>query len=202
MKTLYLIGVLQFLGNILSYLNPFSENFILRGVLDFLGNILSYINPFSDNFILKGVLSFLGSILDYLNPFSNNFIGIKLIELLGDLLRSLFVPSEDSFIVLKEVFEEKLGFVTTIKGMIQSIQNMVENVEELPSITVNVPQNRFGVTEVTVINLSWYAPYKAYGDLIITGFAYLFFIWRIYKNLPSILSGVSSISGEVGGVEK
>lgn len=79
-----------------SYINPFSENFILKGVLEFLGNILDYINPFSDDFILKGVLDFLGSIINYINPFSENFI-------LKDII-SYINPFSDKFI-LKDVLE-------------------------------------------------------------------------------------------------
>ncbi len=59
----------KFLGEILSYLNPFSENFFVYKLIQLLGNlfsglfvnigtILNYINPFSEDFILKGVLDF------------------------------------------------------------------------------------------------------------------------------------------------
>lgn len=82
-------GILEFLGNILDYINPFSDNFILK-------DIINYINPFSNDFILKGVLEFLGSILDYINPFSENFI-------LKDII-SYINPFSDKFI-LKGVLE-------------------------------------------------------------------------------------------------
>ena len=39
------------------------------------------------------------------------------------------------------------------------------------------------------MDLSWYAPYKNYGDTIIAGFIYVFFLWRIFINLPNIISG-------------
>lgn len=41
------------MGDILSYLNPFSDKFILKTVIQNLADLLSYINPFSDNFFLK-----------------------------------------------------------------------------------------------------------------------------------------------------
>lgn len=89
-----LSGIPEFFTNILDYLNPFSDNFILKKIIDFLGLLVSYINPFSDNFILSDVIDFLGRLLSYINPFSDNFFGIKLIELLKNLLQTLFIPEE------------------------------------------------------------------------------------------------------------
>lgn len=174
-------------------MNPFSENFLLKGVLEFLSNILSYINPFSDNFLLKGVLEFLGNILSYINPFSENFLGRKIIELLGDLLKSLFIPKEESFTKFQDIFNEKLGFVDSIKSGVNSLKDMFNNVEELPSLTMNI-DSKYYKGEITIIDLAWYSQYKTYGDLVITGFCYIFFIWRIWVHLPNILQGTSGVS--------
>ena len=46
---------------------------------------------------------------------------------------------------------------------------------------------------VKVIDFSWYAPFKTYGDLIITGFVYAFFLWRIFINLPNIIHGLGGV---------
>ena len=110
----------------------------------------------------------------------------------SDLLKTLFVPSEGKILALQDVFTSKFAFVDSIKIAINSVKNMLNNVETLPSLAIDIPDNRTGITSVTVIDLSWYAPYKAYGDLVITGFAYLFFIWRLYIHLPSILNGVGT----------
>lgn len=49
--------------------------------------------------------------------------------------------------------------------------------------------------------MSWYAPYKAYGDLIITGFVYVFFIWRIFIKLPGIISGTSGVAENLYNID-
>lgn len=41
----------DFIINILDWLNPFSDNFILKKLWDFLKTIISYINPLDDNFL-------------------------------------------------------------------------------------------------------------------------------------------------------
>lgn len=179
------------LTNIFSYINPFSENFILKDVLKFLGDMLSYINPFSDNFILKDVLKFLGDMLSYINPFDEKFLGKKIVDLLGELLQNLFIPSENSLNQFSDIWNSKLGFIDTIKTDINAFKNMFNNINSVPKYVIDV-NSKWYVGEITVIDFSWYAPFKNYGDIIITAFIYVFFIWRLFKHLPSIISGVDS----------
>lgn len=123
-------GVIDVIGNILNYINPFSEDFLLKDVLDFLGNILSYINPFSENFILKDVIDFLGNILSYINPFSENFFGYTLIDLFGNLLNSLFVMTPEQ----EQAYEEKENSITDIIeskfGIFYFFQEELEKADE------------------------------------------------------------------------
>lgn len=45
--------------------------------------------------------------------------------------------------------------------------------------------------------MTWYTQFKQYGDLILTGFIYAMFFWRIYINLPNIISGVGGAVNDV-----
>lgn len=72
---------------------------------------------------------------------------------------------------------------------------MNENLTVSPSITINVPNNSTGVSSVTVLDLSWYTPYKQYGDMVITAFVYLFFIIRLWRRVPAIINGVTVEGG-------
>lgn len=49
----------------------------------------------------------------------------------------------------------------------------------------------YGPGAVTVLDLSWYTPYKPTVDNIISGFLWIFFLWGLFKRVPSILSGAS-----------
>ena len=189
-----LTNIGNFFADLLSYINPFSENFILKDVVKFLGDMLSYINPFSENFILKGVLQFLGDMLSYINPFSENFFGKKLVELIGDLLKLLFVPSEESINNLVDTVKSKFRFVDTISNTSKLVEDMFKDKSTLPKLTLTLNNNKWYSGEITVIDLSWYAPYKSYGDTIISAFIYVFFLWRIFIKLPGI------VSGSAGGV--
>ena len=184
---------------------------VLTNILSPLGSIFNFLNPFGDSFIFKDFFSSfdifstntdnslneandgIGSILDYLNPFSDNFFVYKLVDLLIDglteLFKFLFVPSEDSINNLVNSVKSKFGFIDTINNTIISIKDMFSNTDSLTKIEITLPENDWYNGKVTVMDLAWYAKYKSYGDLIISAFIYVFFIWRIYVHLADIISG-------------
>lgn len=180
-----------------SWLDPFSDDFFLKGLL----NVL---NPFSEDFFLKQLFSwinpngdefFLTKLFSWINPFSDDFFGYKIIDLFSELFKFLFVPSEESINSLVNSVKDHFGFIDTINNTIAVVQDMFSNTAELPKITITLKDNKWYSGEITVIDLSWYDPYKEYGDLIISAFIYVFFLWRIFVNLPNIISGAG------GGVD-
>ena len=106
-------------SNVLSYLNPFSENFILK-------DLLSWLNPASEDFILLKLWNFLTDIISYLNPFSENFFGKKLVELISNLLEYLFIPQQDHFGELNEIINTKFGFIGQFKDLVYSFFGLKE----------------------------------------------------------------------------
>ena len=177
-------------------------NRILEGLATTIENItqiLSYLNPLSDNFILK-------DLLDWLNPFSENFFVYKLIELLGDLLEFLFVPSEDVINGLVDSVKSKFSFIDTINTSVVNIEDVLQGATPAPTLTVHVNSTEFTKEqELKILDLSWYVQFKKYGDMILTGFIYAFFFWRIYIALPNIISGaggaINDIPAQVSDIE-
>ena len=162
----------------------------MSGVLD----LLSYINPFSDNFILSGVLNFLSSIFDYLNPSSDNFLGKKIIELLSDLLQALFVPSDERINEISDLVSSRFGFIDTIKTAINSLDTSLNELDQSPKLTMNLGATKYtNEQNVVVLDFSWYAPFKPFGDLVLTGFIYLLFLWRLFISLPNIINGFGGV---------
>lgn len=43
---------------------------------------------------------------------------------------------------------------------------------------------------VAVLDMTWYSRYKAAGDAFLSGVIWIFFLWRVFIKLPSIISGV------------
>lgn len=153
--------------------------------------ILGYLNPLSEDFILK-------DLLDWLNPFSENFFVYKLIELLGDLLELLFVPSEDVINGLVDSVKSKFSFIDTIKDSVVDIEDVLEGAESAPTLTIHVNSTDYTKEQdIQILDISWYVQFKKYGDMILTGFIYAFFFWRIYISLPNIISGAGGSLNDV-----
>lgn len=142
---------------------------------DFLGNI---VGKFVD-------------LLSYINPFSENFFGLKLIELLANLLKGLFIPSQESLENFFSPIQEKFAFVDQIKAFSNEIKVMLETGEGVPTFKMNI-NSKYYSGEITVLDLTFFAPYKKYSDMIITAFIYILFVWRLIKNLPATINGFSS----------
>lgn len=105
------------------------------------------------------------------------------------LFSSVFVPKEESFLQLTSVFKEKFAFVDSIKIGIDSISNIISNditTQKHLSYEVDTPIYQGEL----VIDFNWFDKFKPYTDLFLTGFVYLGFVWRLYKRLPSIISGL------------
>lgn len=150
-------------------MNPASEDFILS-------DVLRGLNPLSKLFDLARDV---GSIFDLFNPASENFI-----------LRKAFVPSEERINALTNTVKSKFDFIESIKLGINSIQDSINNLGNSPKLTMNLGATKYTDEQrVVVLDLSWYAPFKPYGDLIITGFVYLAYLWRLFINLGNIIHG-------------
>lgn len=178
------------LKSVLDYLNPFGDNFILKGTLSFLGNIVDYINPFSDNFILKSVIGFLGNLVSYVNPFSDNFLGKKLIDLFSDLFKTLFIPTGNQFEELDKKFNSKFGFVSQIQDLVVSLfsSSTAVSSSDYPNWEITYE----GVT-VSIIDFSVFDQYRGILHGIIISVMYIAFFLRLYRRLPGIIHAYTDL---------
>lgn len=138
--------------------------------------------------------------MGYLNPFGENFFGIKLLELLGNLLKDLFIPSQERLESINNAVSVKFSFVTTIKQAINSTQEMLNGLESAPRLQLEVGSTKWTEKQtLTILDLSFYKTFKPFGDLVITGFCYLAFIWKMLFTLPSFINGTA---GGVSGLNE
>lgn len=181
------------IGDLFNLLDPTGEKFIFTNFFKNIGNMVDWLNPFSDNFILKKLWEFLGNIISYINPFDNNFLGKKIIDLLGDLLKVLFVPSEERITGLQNTVMSKFDFINSIKTAISSFNDIINNLGNAPVLHLELGSTKYtDKMTVNVIDLNWYKPYKKYGDVVLTGVFYAFYLWRLYNRSSDIIRGVGS----------
>ena len=152
----------------------------------FLSDIISFINPFSEDFILKDFFEGFGNLLDWLNPFSENFFVYKLIELLGNLLEWLFVPDDNYFSNniddLKSSLSAKIPYEDYIQ-MFETIQQ-VESGQDI-SIDLNgytVAGKEYGLNNF--IDFGWITQYKDTWYAWVRG---IIFILLIIYNINQIM---------------
>lgn len=178
----------------------------IKGFLDSIFNgfttLLDYLNPLSDNFFLKlfienlfeflnNIVEDLTSLVDYLNPFSENFILKILIEDLSALLKKLFVPSTDCFTDLYNNFNNKFGFIGTIKSVIDELFAYSDyGSDNYPTFTFTYA----GVTQ-NIIDFSIFDNYRQLFHTIVVFVCWVPFLLRTYKKIPNL------INGENGGIE-
>lgn len=158
----------------------------LSSIVEFFKNLLDYLNPFSENFILLKLWNFLTDIISYINPFSDNFLGKKIIELLSDLLEFLFVPESNPFEELSSKFDEKFAFVGQIKTLVSDLLGFNNYGDKVPSFNMTW----HGVT-FALIDFSLFLDYRTWLHSIILAIAWFVFLFKTYKKLPSIIGGFS-----------
>lgn len=83
------------------------------------------------------------------------------------------------------------SFVDNIKSSVLTIYNIINSTDVAPRFSINIDSD-YLKGDCIVVDLSWYAPYKNYGDNVICMFFYLGFIWHVFTKLSSIINGVDS----------
>lgn len=175
----------KFFSDLLDYINPFSEKFILKSVLNFFGELISYVNPFSEKFLLKGVLDFFIELISYINPLSENFFGYKIVEFFSNLFKFLFIPTEDSFIQFQNKINDKFYFVNQIANMFSSLLGNFNYGNNVPTFSITY----YGHT-LNIIDFSLFVNYKDWLHGIILSIAWFLYVRKLYNKLPSLIGGV------------
>lgn len=183
-------GAFGKISGIFEFFDPNSPKFIFNGAFGKISGIFDFFNPNSPKFIFNGAFGDIKDIVKWFDPSSDEFFGKKIIDMFSELFKFIFVPSDESINSLVNCVKDKFKFIDTINNTVTVIQDMFSNTSSLPRLEITLPENDWYSGKVTVMDLSWYAPYKAYGDLVISAFIYVFFLWRIFVSLPSIISGV------------
>lgn len=79
------------------------------------------------------------------------------------------------------------------------MEDIINNVGNSPKLTINVGATKYTEAQkLTILDLSFYEDYKPYGDIILTGFIYIMFLWRFFISLPNIINATGGTIYLVG----
>jgi len=157
---------------------------LVNGILD----ILDYLNPFSEKFILHDLFVILNDIVSFINPFDENFFVYKLIELLQNTLEFLFKPSDNNFNELKDKINNKFGFVSQIKDLAYSLLGFNDYGEDPPTFEINYMNNK-----LSIIDFSPFLEYRGWLHGIILAISWFMFGRSLYTRLPGIIGGFGGL---------
>lgn len=120
-----------------------------------------------------------------------------------DALSSIFVPDMENFEQKVNSVKNKFGFIENIKTIFNTItDNLLNGEPEVPKIEINLSNSEgkynYGDTAY-ILDMTWYLRYKPTVDLIIIAFAYIGFIFLVFKRLPAIISGAGAITDNERG---
>lgn len=184
-------------------------DFLKQAILDGLSNGLSFISGTLENFYnfhvngLNKVINYLKSLAAIAN--SDDPFWVKIATLFTkpaqDMFELLFVPDEDYFDNLHTRISNRFSVITDLEEGGEHILNYFKTASGAspPSFTITLSDHgnfKLGNKTVT-IDMSWYAPYKSTGDLLIAGAIWARFLWNIYRRLPEILHGAGMIADSV-----
>lgn len=111
-------------------------------------------------------------------------------------LSDVFVPSAEVVDPVVNNFYSKFGFVDDIKTNISNMKSTFLGITPSPYLKIPIMKVKsdydYGFGDYFILDLSWYEPYKPYGDKLISAFIWLFFIWRMFTRLPAIINGAAA----------
>ena len=111
-------------------------------------------------------------------------------------ISSLFNGDDGSSVVTSitettDTITNKFSFKDNLISNANEIRDFIVNTQATHKYYLNI-NHKYLSGNICIIDLSWYEPYKPTVDAFICAFAYLAFMWHMFKILPSLISGASA----------
>ena len=121
-------------------------------------------------------------------------LGNVISDSVNGVITDVFVPNEAATLEKVGEMQEYFKFTEDMEGIVAEFKKSVFGITPSPilKIPIGKPKSKkynYGTGSYIIIDVSWYAEYKDFGDKIILAFAWVFFIWRMFVLLPGIING-------------
>lgn len=112
-------------------------------------------------------------------------------------LEALFVPDLTLAEAELNNFSSSFAFVGDLNRLVNDLMFKLE-AGEPPTLYLDFTKAEdskyHGAGKVLAIDFSWYAKYKATGDLVFGAFLWVLYMWYLFKRMPDIISGAGLIT--------
>lgn len=188
--TLAVLSTLQNMGYIKNPTDePSGEN-----VKEQLGKIEIAVDGMTDAMAQNNRL--LENVFDAVQGLASN-IGNAVSVAFQNALDALFVPDTEAVENLTNDFFDKFPWTHTLFDYTDDIKKAFLS-SEPPKIYIHFQDSKdskyHSIGTQLAFDASWYAPYKPTGDMILSVFIYALFLWRLFKNIPNIMSGLGMMT--------
>lgn len=176
------------LEGLMAHIEALTQDRILSGDFE---NVSVPDTPAEGTVDLSGVLGFLRSIFDTLVSIPTT-IG----NLIKGILTEIFVPNFDKANSLIDLYSSKFGWVEDIYIFVRDFFDnlFTDNPPKVPIHLGNAEGKYKYGGDGYVLDMTWYARYKPSVDVILSSVMWIFFLWRLFKRIPDILSGSGIIT--------
>lgn len=129
----------------------------------------------------------------------------SLLDGLTGILEAIFVPDLSGFQELVDVYTSKFNWVGDIYHFMDDFIRALQcDVPPKVSIDLSMAESPGGYNwggKTYALDMTWYSRYKESVDTILSGILWVFFLWRLFKRIPDILSGIG-IAEEYSGLDR
>ncbi len=127
---------------------------------------------------------------------ANDFTGLEGIisRAVQRVLTDVFVPNEVATLEKVGEMQEYFKFKDDVITAVDDLKTMLFGITPSPILKIPIGKTtskkyNYGTGNYIIIDVSWYAPYKQFGDKVILAIAWALFLWRLFLKLPGIISG-------------
>ena len=127
---------------------------------------------------------------------ANDFTGLEGIisKAVQGVLTNVFVPNKVATLEKIGEMQEYFEFKDDVVTAVDDLKTMLFGITPSPVLKIPIGKTtskkyNYGTGNYIIIDVSWYAPYKQFGDKVILAIAWALFLWRLFLKLPGIISG-------------
>ena len=148
---------------------------------------------------LKSLGATLADILEWIKSLPS-----AIIDGISSVLTAIFVPTTDFITAKVQSLRARFDWINPFIVFAENISGELFSTEP-PVIYIHLDDAEgsynYGGT-IPFLDMRWYARYKEQGDLILSGFLWALFAWRMYLKLPGIISGASGTIGHISSYSR
>lgn len=120
-------------------------------------------------------------------------------QAISTVITDVFVPSADFISEKVDAITSRFAWIAPLVDIAQGLSVDLSS-STPPVVYVHLEDSESEYIKggtVKFIDMSWYARYKPYGDVILSGFLWALFAWRMYLKIPGIINGVGGSVGHI-----